>query len=121
MIHLESRPARYQPCPHCGHHTLTAQDAGIPVRCDPEPLSINQEIAALLLGRATYDVLVYGLPRRMHPRYRDFGRIRAPRRHAVIADHKCGPGPRPLMRQPETEIVIPFAITATAYGDIPPF
>lgn len=112
MIHLEDGPAFYQPCPRCGRHTLTAYCAGVKTRLDPEPLSINAEIAALILGRRTYDVLVMGLPRRMYPAWRHLSRIRAPRIHAVIATHICPPNPvRPQSLEPETEITIPSLTT----------
>lgn len=110
--HLINRPARYQPCPRCGRHTLTAWTSGIRIRLDPEPLTIHQEIAALLSGRHTYDVLIYGLPRRMHPEWRHLLRIRAPRKHPVVATHICPPGAvRPQYQQPEIEITIPSAAT----------
>lgn len=109
--HLINRPAHYQPCPRCGHHTLTAWTAGIKIRLDPEPLTIHQEIAALLSSRRTYDVLILGLPRRMYPEWRHLLRIRAPRKHAVVATHTCPPNAiRPQYRQPETEIAIPSPV-----------
>lgn len=112
MIHLEDGPAFYQPCPRCARHTLTAYCAGVKTRLDPEPLTINQEIAALLLGRRTYDVLIQGLPRRMYPEWRHLLRIRAPRKHTVIATHVCPPNPvRPPFRQPEIEVTIPALTT----------
>jgi hypothetical protein len=108
MIHLEDGPAFYQTCPRCGHHTLTAWCCGVKTRFDPEPLSIHEEIAALLCGRRTYDVLIYGLPRRMYPEWRHLLRIRAPRKHTVIATHACPSGAiRSPFRQPEIEIIIP--------------
>jgi hypothetical protein len=112
MIHFETRAARYQPCPHCGRHTLIALDEGATVRADPEPLTLHQEIAARLQGKTTYDVLLYGFPRRMYPTARNLIRIRAPRHYAVIADHRCIPGTqRPAIRQPETEITVPYPST----------
>jgi len=110
--HLIDRPAHYQPCPRCTRHTLTAWCGGIHTRLDPEPLSVNQEIAAILSGRLTYDVLILGLPRRMYPEWRHLLRIQAPRRHPVIATHVCPPGViRAGFTQPETEIVIPSPVT----------
>jgi hypothetical protein len=111
--HLIDRAAHYQPCPRCSRHTITALSGGVPLRLDPEPLTINQEIAALLSGRQTYDVMLWGLPRRMHPIWRDISRIRAPRKHAVIAAHKCTPLPVPPGRQPETELTVPYPSTVT--------
>jgi hypothetical protein len=112
MIHLEDGPAHYQPCPRCGRHTLTAWCAGVKTRFNPEPLTIHQEIAALLTGRRTYDVLILGLPRRMYPEWRHLLRIQAPRKHPVIVTHACPPGAiRPQFRQPEIEIEIPSPAT----------
>lgn len=111
--HLIDRPAHYQPCPHCGRHTITAWCGGVRTRCDPEPLTINQEIAALLTGRQTYDVMIWGLPRRMNLAWRDITRIRAGRKYAIIATHKCAPGKTtPFGNQPETEITIRYASAA---------
>lgn len=124
MIHFEhliSRPAHYQPCPKCGHHTITATTSGHPIRCNPQPLTLQQEITARLASLQTYDVLIYGLPRQMHPIWRDLDRIRAGRKYAVIADHTCTPLPMPPGRQPETEIFIPYQIARTTTGDEPPF
>jgi RNA polymerase subunit RPABC4/transcription elongation factor Spt4 len=117
--HLIDRPAKYQPCPRCGKTTLTAITGGMPVRLDPESLSINAEIAAILAKRITWDVYILGLPGRMYVEPRDIDRIRADRKRAVIASHTCTallvrpekvpgkdliiPSPRP----PETD-VIPF-------------
>ena len=116
--HCIDRPAHYQPCPHCHRHTLTAIVSGVKTRLNPEPLTINTEIAALLDGRRTYDVLLYGLPRRMHPIWRDISRIRAPRRHTVIATHQCAALSRSPVTQPETDLAIPYPSTT---GEIPLF
>ena len=116
--HLIDRPARYQPCPRCNRHTLVAMVSGVKTRLNPEPLSITAEIAALLDGCRTYDVLLWGLPRRMHPIWRDISRIRAPRRHTVIATHQCTPLSRPPVTQPETDLAIPYPSTT---GEIPGF
>ena len=116
--HLINRPARYQPCPRCNRHTLVAMVSGVRTRLDPEPLTIDGEVIALLSGRRTYDVMLWGLPRRMHPIWRDISRIRAPRKYTVIATHQCTPLPAPLSVQPETDLVIPYP---SAAGEIPGF
>lgn len=106
--HLIDRAARYQPCPRCARHTLTAIDGGIIIRADPEPIGINTEIAALLAHRFTYDVHSYGLPRRMHLEWRDLTRIRAGRKRPVVASHACMPLPMRPAAEPETEITVPY-------------
>lgn len=117
---LIDRPAWYQPCPRCGHHTLAALVSGHKIRCDPEALNINQEIAALLMGKQTYDILLIGLPRRMQPVWRDISRIRATRRYLVIADHRCNPGAqRPAIPGPEIEITVPRP--SAPDSETPPF
>lgn len=104
--HLIDRPAHYQPCPRCGSHTLTAYSSGIHIRLDPETLNAEQELAALLSGRMTYDLMVLGLPRRMHPAWRDQTRIRS-RRYQVVATHQCSGKSRPGPPQPEIQITVP--------------
>lgn len=105
--HLIDRPARYQPCPRCARHTLIAWTGGIKTRTDPESLNIHAEIAALLTRRLTFDVYVYGLPRRMHLEWRDIDRIRARRKYPVVASHQCMPLPVPPGIAPETDLAIP--------------
>lgn len=116
--HLISHPARLQPCPHCGHYTLTAIAGGLTVHANPQALSINEEIAALITGKASYDVLIHGLPRGIYLERRDIDRIRAPRAHAVVATHICpvlfNPSP-----QPAVDIGLPYA--TAPQPDYPPF
>jgi hypothetical protein len=90
--HLISRPAQLTKCRTCGRHILAAITSGLTVAVNPESLSVNAEIAARIQGRIIFDVLVHGLPRRMYLEYRDLGRVRAGRKHAVVAEHEC-PGP----------------------------
>lgn len=104
--HLEDGPAHYQPCPRCGAHTLTALSAGVKIRLDPETLTQIAELSALLAGKQTFDLMIWGLPRRMHPAWRDPSRIRS-RRYQVVATHQCSGRSRPGPPLPETEITIP--------------
>jgi hypothetical protein len=114
FTHLENHPARYQPCPRCGHHTITAITSGYKLRADPCPLDTSQEIAALLTGRRTFDVLIWGLPKRMHLEWRSLTRIRAPRKHPVIATHQCVPTATRPRKEPETGLVIPQPVNDSA-------
>lgn len=82
-----------QRCPRCRALILAALDspvAGIPVRVDPVPLDAEQELAARLAGRATYNLT--GISR-MAVVYRDADTITR-RTWPVLADHVC-PGPIP--------------------------
>jgi hypothetical protein len=105
--HLIDRPAQYQPCPRCGKTTLTAITGGMPVRLDPETLTINAEIAAILAKRITWDVYILGLPGRMYVEPRDIDRIRADRKRAVIASHTCTPLPVRPGTVPGKDLIIP--------------
>ena len=113
--------AAIQACPSCRRHTLIAAPYGIPARCDPENLTIAGELAARLANRLTFDVHVYGLPRRMHFEYRHLDRIKAQRRYPVVAEHRCG---SELMLLTEkfsdevTEIVVSYR---RELPDVPPF
>ncbi len=90
--HLIRRPAQTATCTRCGRHILAAISSGITIAANPQSLTVNEEIAARLTGRIIFDIIVYGLPRRMYLEYRDLGRVRAGRKHAVVAAHEC-PGP----------------------------
>lgn len=82
-----------QRCHRCNAaiiHALDAPVAGIPVRLDPVPLDAEQELAARLAGRATYNLT--GISR-MAVVYRDADTITR-RTWPVLADHAC-PGPIP--------------------------
>ena len=80
-------------CPMCGARVLTGLDsdpAGIPVRADITPLRDgHEELAALLAGRATFDLRKIGrLPRL---RFRDQYQVadKPPDTTTVLAEHKC--------------------------------
>lgn len=82
-----------QRCHRCNAaiiHALDSPVAGIPVRLDPVPLDAEQELAARLAGRATYNLT--GISR-MAVVYRDADTITR-RTWPVLADHVC-PGPIP--------------------------
>jgi len=87
-------------CHRCRALILAALDspvAGIPVRLDPVPLDAEQELAARLAGRATYNLT--GISR-MAVVYRDADTITR-RTWPVLADHVCpGPIPGDLLNTP---------------------
>lgn len=118
--HLISTPALLDACHRCGHPLLTAHAEGTPVRADVEPLDLRAELAVLLDGRATYDVQPHGIPRKPYLFHRHQFRIKGRRNWAVVAEHKCPPGPHfpPPKRKPPTELVIPFG---PPIPDQPPF
>lgn len=99
-------------CHRCRALILAALDspvAGIPVRLDPVPLDAEQELAARLAGRATYNLT--GISR-MAVVYRDADTITR-RTWPVLADHVCpGPIPGDLLDNPAP---------APAPGDVPPY
>ena len=107
--------ARAHTCPRCGALTLRALDdevAGLLAVVDPLPLDgPAAELAAILDGRTTYDLIgVY----RKRLAMRDELRIAAGSRYPVLATHRC-PGPVP-------GDALDHALTATTDGDdTPPF
>jgi hypothetical protein len=97
--------ARLAPCGRCRRHILTAVTGGLARRADPVNLTLGAEITARLSGRDIYDVLIYGLPRRLYLEYRDITRVKAGRANAIVASHECPPGkPGP----PGTQITVPI-------------
>lgn len=90
--------AKATTCRRCGHPILTAiagHVAGLTVRADPEPMTPQQELLALLDGRLTWHLITEALGTQRIT-WRDPTAIRAgpkPDRH-VIADHRCPPQPR---------------------------
>ena len=85
-----ARAATLRPCRTCRGTVLAGLDsdsAGIPVYCDPTPLSEMGEAVALLQGRITYDLLPSKTGRELHQRTPHF--IAKPRRYSVFATHKC--------------------------------
>lgn len=113
--HLITRPARAYTCPSCGQPVLVATTTGITFAADPAALSITAEIAVLLSGRRTYDLIVSGLPRRMWLEWRDVARVKSGRRYAVVADHPCR-----IITMPDTGTEIRIPVGAPI-PDEPPF
>jgi hypothetical protein len=87
--HLITRPARIINCPRCGALALTAVTGGLTTVTSIEPLSIDQEIAALLTGRTTFDMQIRGT--HIYLEWRDVTRIQAGREYPVVAIHQCTP------------------------------
>jgi hypothetical protein len=109
-----TRRARIRPCPTCRHHTVTGLDdepCGLAVRTDPTQLDPVQELALLLTGKHTYD-LIYGPTLQ----YRDPPRIRANRQFPVLPEHACG-----IPRVPDADVVFAFWPHREELPDDPPF
>jgi hypothetical protein len=85
--HLINRPAEITACSHCGQKTLTALSGGLTTAIDPSPLSIAQEIAAIITGKPTFDLIPSG--RSLYVEWRDMTRVKASRLYAVAAIHTC--------------------------------
>lgn len=110
------RAAQLRACPQCKALVLTAWDhdtAACLIHLDPTPLTTEGEINALLERRATYDAEI-----RNHSEivfeHRHSWRIRAPRRHTVLAIHAC-----PNSDPPDLSWLP--ADAAASYPDEPPF
>jgi len=102
--HLITRPAKISNCPRCGALILSAVTGGLTTITSIDPLSIDEEIAALLTGRATFDMQISGTC--IYLEWRDITRIRAGRKYPVVAMHPCNPGcqPAPLPILPAEEL-----------------
>lgn len=94
--HLIDRPMQIAVCDQCGTHLLVAIVGGITTYADMQPLSVNAEIAAILCGRATFDIVTDGI-RKAYLVSRDIFRIRGERKCSVVASHACPTGRRPSM------------------------
>ena len=96
-----TRRARLTTCPRCHAAVIRALDApvaALDVRLDPVPLDIRAELAALISGRLTYDLIPAGFGQEIE--YRDEMRIRK-RNYPVLAEHQCpGPIPATAVRRP---------------------
>src|SRR5215831_14497868 len=88
--HLVTEPARPVTCSRCGLRVIHAITGGLTTITDSAPLSVNEEIAALLTGRPTFDLCASG--GHAYLEWRDITRIRAGRKYPVLAIHQCGPG-----------------------------
>jgi hypothetical protein len=75
-------------CPSCRRPILAATVGGLDRHVDPTPLNPAGELAALLTGRATYDLAG---ARRDHLIRRNVHRIGAATGLPVLADHTCTP------------------------------
>jgi len=115
--HLISRPAKLKTCPRCGEYTLTAITGGLTTATDPEPLTIDQEIAALLIGKRTFDIITIG--HRLYLEWRDIIRVKGGRVYPVVAIHICTPAEPPPERRPDIELSTRGL--AAEYPDEPPF
>lgn len=94
--HLINRPLQTAPCDQCGTHLLVAIVGGITAYVDMQALSVNAEIAAILCGRLTFDIMPDGM-RKAYLADRDIFRIRGERKYSVVASHQCATGRRPSM------------------------
>lgn len=102
-------------CPRCRCAVLAALDApvaALDVRLDPDPLDPATELAALLRGQFTYDLIKFD--RHHEITYRDQWRI-TKRDHPVLATHHC-PG-----RIPASAIPRITTKKGAAHGQRPPF
>ena len=113
--HLVTEPAKLITCPRCGQYTIHALSGGILVKANPEPLSVSQEITALLTGKRTYDLIPFGL--HFYLEYRSAGRMESDRLHVVVATHTCQPTTTPPKLGPDMKLLIP----AVSLPDEPPF
>ena len=67
--------------------TITAMVDGLLTAVDTRPLGIGEEIAAIMSGKATFDLVITG--QRIYLEWRSLTRIRAARDHPVVARHPC--------------------------------
>ena len=88
--HLITEPAKAAECTRCGDPVFAAITGGLTTITDIHPLSVNEEITALLTGRPTFDLQSSG--KQAYLEWRDITRIKAGRHHPVVAAHQCGPG-----------------------------
>jgi len=116
------RGARMNRCPSCRKIIIVGLDddmcAGV-ARCDPTPLGLWGEVAALLDGLTTYDLAWrarrYELDRResLNVTWRPAGQCEG---FDVLADHRCGRAP-----QGATASQIKRKPRPAALPDEPPF
>lgn len=88
-VETSRRAARPQPCRHCSATLLVGPDhdtCSMTARVDPDPVDQLTEVAALLTGRASYD-LVRG---DLHYRYPEHHHS-ASRPYPVLLEHRCHP------------------------------
>ena len=79
-------------CPACGRRVLDAnQDCGLPVLLDPRPLGREGEAFALLAGRVTFAIHLWGgysISRRNHFEIRG-SPAGSERRTDIVVEHDC--------------------------------
>lgn len=78
-----STKVRRQRCRRCRRWTLAGFDVGLPAVVEPRPINADTELAALLVGRWTYDKLVDGTLRHRDPT------LIADRDRPVYVAHHC--------------------------------
>lgn len=93
--HLISRPAYSAPCTACRQRLILAIDGGLTIAADPQPLTVNEEIAAHLTHRGAYD-LIKTPGAKTWLIHRDIFRVKAGRTHPVLGDHACPAARHPL-------------------------
>lgn len=106
--HLITTPAVLVPCDGCARHVLACRAGGFRAFADPDPLSLAGEIKAWLGNRTVYDVIGWGIPRRLYLEYRDLMRIRCGRSYPVVGEHQCPSGRVPSIAA-GFELAYPFA------------
>lgn len=114
-------PVRLAHCHRCGRPILRAHADGLDVRCDPAPATTATELASLLAGRRSYDLLArtdghLELDRRW------LSRIRAPRTQPVVISHECTAeiSTDQARRLPDP-VVLSTKSAVRVTGDAPPF
>lgn len=85
------RAAALRLCTRCRKPIIVGLDADVcalTAKCDPTPLTQFGEAVALTQGRITYDLMSGNRRKELEPRNAEM--IRRPRRHPVLAEHRCG-------------------------------
>jgi hypothetical protein len=111
-----SRRARLVACPRCRQAVIRGlddPDNAMEARCDPWPLSVQGEVAALVEGLGTFDLSREGDGRALDYRYAESIQGRPAGLTPdwdVVVEHRCGRGPQgvaPSMIRAKT--YIPYA------------
>jgi hypothetical protein len=107
--HLINTPAVLAKCSRCGAATITGTTSGLTTVADVHPLTIPEEITAIMSGKATFTLTAAG--RNLFLTWRSVAEISAVRDHPVVAVHECPAGTH---QQPVT-------VPASSLPDDPPF
>lgn len=89
------RTSTPEPCPRCGVPTIVGRPSdmiGWDVRCDPQPLDKLGEVLALMSGRATFCLRLYGLSVVVIDERDIFAKVGSPAGRCdvdVIVEHHC--------------------------------